>query len=615
MTAGPTTTESDAERRLRRRRRRFRRRMRRRLQIAIELGIIAFVVVVAAGVWILIHALDATGRLSDARRDIQRVRQDLIAGRDARTDLLAAQEDARAANNATHDFVWTAASWLPPVETARGITSAINTLAQGALTDVVRIGPSLQPARLRVAHNRIALQPLVAAAPALKDAAASIIKARQQVSGLPGAWFGQLNDARDKVLNQLTSLAGSADDASRFAQAGPAMLGEHGLRRYFVGIQNNAEARATGGLVAAYAIVTADHGTIRVVQRGNDSELHTSPTPVATLPANYQDLYGNYLPAQKWLASNLSPSFPAAAAIWARLWQAQSGQRIDGVFGVDPFGLANMLKAVGPVQVAGYTGTFTGANLAQFMESGEYKAFSGLSQQGQRKDFISAVASAVLHKLLSGSGVPQRIVSELGHSAGVGNLSLWAARPAEQAQISGTPLAGQIPVVSTPFASLSIDSRTGTKLDYYLQRTLTYHAGSCSGLTRNATITVRLLNAAPAGLPPYVRLRGDLNGGRSLVVESVPRNVDLVWIHGTFDSALESATLDGHPVVISEGVESGHPVYGATVELNPGVPRTLVLHVQEPVLPGRFQTKVQPMAQPQTTVVDAPVCGGSGVFG
>ena len=132
---GPASAGDEASQELRRRRRRFRRRLRRRLQIAVEASIIGFVIVVAAAAWILLHALDATGRLSDARDDISRVRQDLIAGRDARADLLAAQADARAADHATHDFVWAAASWLPPVETARGITAAIPTDAYRVVLD------------------------------------------------------------------------------------------------------------------------------------------------------------------------------------------------------------------------------------------------------------------------------------------------------------------------------------------------------------------------------------------------------------------------------------------------------------------------------------------------
>jgi hypothetical protein len=387
------------------------------------------------------------------------------------------------------------------------------------------------------------------------------------------------------------------------------MLGENGLRRYFVGIQNNAEARATGGLVAAYAIVTADHGTIRVVKRGNDADLINSPSPVVKLPSGYQDVYGNYLPAQQWITSNMSPNFPVAASIWAGLWQAQSGAHIDGAFGIDPYGLGDILSAIGPVQLNGYQGTFTGANLAQYVEQGEYAAFASPSEQGLRKDFLSTVAGAVLHKMLSGAGNAHAIAAALGHAAGLGDLSLWAARGEEQAAITGTPLAGQIPSVRTPFVSLAIDSGTGTKLDYYLDRTLTYRASSCSGSTRNATISVKLTNNAPrTGLPPYVRLRGDLNGGRSLVVEQVPRNVDLVWVHASGGSALLKASLDGKPVLVSSGVESGKAVYGVRVNLDPGVPRTLTLKVQEPVLPGPVLTQVQPMARPQRTVVDAPAC-------
>jgi hypothetical protein len=590
-------------------RRRTKRRIKRRLLIGLELAIIAFALVLAAATWILVHALAATGRLSDARDDIDRVRQDLIAGRDATSDLAAAEADARAAQRDTHDFVWSAGSWLPPMKTMRGITSAINTFSQEALPDIVRIGPSLQPAKLRIAHNRIALAPLHAAAPTLARVAAATARARDQVAGLPAGWIGPLTSARDKVLAQLSSLAGQADDVRRVADAGPAMLGEHGLRRYFVAIQNNAEARATGGLVAAYAIVTADHGTIRVVERGNDSRFRNSFTPVVPLPAGYRAIYGNYLPAQKWITSNLSPNFPVAASIWAGLWQAQSGQHIDGAFGVDPYGLADLLGAIGPVQVHGYQGTFTRANLAPYIESGEYAAFQSPADQSLRKQFLSTIAGAVLHKMLSGAGNAHQLVAALGHAAGGGHLELWSRRPAEEAAITGTPLAGEIPGLRTPFVSLSIDSGTGSKLDYYLDRSLAYRAGSCSGATRVATITVRLTNTAPrTGLPPYVRLRGDLNGGRTLVVERVPRNVDLVWVHATAGAALLSASLDGHPVLVSSGVESGKATYGVRINLDPGVPRTLTLRVQEPVLPGPVLTQIQPMALPQRTNVSAPVC-------
>jgi hypothetical protein len=568
------------------------------------LVVLAFVVI-AAVVWVFLRALQATSRLADARDDISNVRADLVAGRPADTDLAAAERDTAAARNDTHDVVWNAVSWLAPVHTVRGITSSLSTLAHDALPPLVQVGPSLQPSRLRVRSNEIALPPLVAAAPTIRQAADALATARAQVAGLPSGGIGLISKARSEVLSQLTSLTGSIDDASRFATVGPDMLGQHGLRRYFVGIQNNAETRATGGLVAAYAIVTADHGKIEVAARGNDSGLRSPFAPTYQPPAEYASVYGNYDPTAYWPSTNVSPNFPNAADNWAHLWEKQTGKHIDGSFGVDPYGLQAILGAVGPVKVSGYPGQYDGTNLAKFIEQGEYAAFPGIDNT-LRKSFVSKVAGAVLDRLLSGSGDPQAIASALGRSAGQRHLALWSARPAEQAQISGTPLADELPVTSAPFAAVHVDNGSGAKLDYYLDVGLDYHATSCAGPTRTATISVRLDNAAPRhGLPAYVRYQGP---GKTLSVESVPRNKEFVFIHATDGSALTGASLDGKPVQVSSGVERGHPVYGLDLTLAPDQPRTITLTLSEPVTKGQPQTMLQPLARPQRTVLDAPTC-------
>ncbi|HWA65684.1 MAG TPA: DUF4012 domain-containing protein [Mycobacteriales bacterium] len=593
----------------RRRRRRSRRaRFGRAVAICLQLGVIAVVVVLAAAVWMFIHALDATGRLADARTDIDRVRADLLAGRSAEADMLAAQHDALAAHSDTHDLIWDAASWLPPVKTVRGITTALDTLATQALPDVVQVGSRLSPGELRIGPNHIALAPLVAAAPTMRQAAAAAILARTEVASLPSGWIGLISTARSKVLTELTSLAGSVDDVARFATAGPDMLGLHGPRRYFVGIQNNAEARATGGLVAAYAVVTADHGRIHVVEHGNDGKLQafTAAKPVIPLDADYAHEYGNYEPAQRWITSNVSPDFPVAADIWAHLWEEQTGEHIDGTFGVDPVGLAQILGAVGPVTVHGYPGEFSGSNLATFIESTEYVAFPGLDNT-RRKNFLGDVGDAVIKKMLSGAGDAQAIASALGSAAGGGHLSLWSMNDSEEGQIVGTPLAGALPATTAPFASLSVDNATSSKLDYYLDRSLTYQAGGCGSSRRESTITVTLDNTAPRhGLPEYVRSI-TLPGGEP-AVEQVPNNTLFVFIHATDGAALERATLDGHPVAVGEGVERGHPVYFVSVKLSPDLPRTIVLHLSEPTTSGAATTQVQPLARPQQTTLDVPKC-------
>jgi hypothetical protein len=569
----------------------------------ITAGII-ITLVIAGGLWIGLRAHSAEGKLKAVRTDVASLRADLVAGRDATADLHATQRDAKAADSDTHDPVWFLASWLPPVTTVRGLASVADDLAQHALPPVVAVGPSVAPSKLRTSPGTIALAPLQAAKPKLAQADAAAAHARSEVADLPGGWFGAIGSARAKVLNLLTSLSGSLDAATRFARAGPAMLGADGPRRYFVGVQNNAESRGTGGLVGGYAIVVADHGTIQVVQQGNDSALRNASSPVVELGDDFNRLYGNLNPTTTWSQSNVSPNFPTTADIWARLWEAQSHQHIDGVIGVDPPALAALLNVTGPVTVTGYNTPLTGANLTDFMESKEYAIFNG-ADQSLRKTFLTTVATAILQKLLSGGADSQAIATALGHEAGTSHLSIWSAQPDAQAQISGTPLAGEIPVTKAPFVSMTVDSVGAGKLDYYLDRSLTYRAVTCSGPTRSAVVTVTLDNTAPAhGLPAYVTVRGDLPSGN----ESVSNNHVLVYTHTSDGARLTDATLDGRELGISTGIEQGHPVYYFDVVLAPGVPRTAVLHLTEPIPQGAPTTKVQPLARGQRTQLDVPTC-------
>jgi hypothetical protein len=569
----------------------------------ITAGIIV-TLVIAGGLWIGLRAHSAERNLEAVRTNVANVRADLVAGRDATADLQATQRDANAADSDTHDPVWFLASWLPPVKTVRGLASVADDLAQHTLPPVVAVGPSVAPSKLRTSPGTIALAPLQAAEPKLAQADAAAAHARSEVADLPGGWFGAIGSARAKVLNQLTSLSGSLDAATRFARAGPTMLGADGPRRYFIGVQNNAQSRGTGGLIAGYAIVVADHGTVQVVQQGSDRALQTPQKPVLDLGADFDRLYGSLNPTSTWFQSNISPNFPTTADIWAHLWEAQSHQHIDGVIGVDPPALAALLSVTGPVTVTGYPAPLTGANLTDFMESEEYVVFNG-ADQSLRKTFLTTVARAILQKLLSGGADSQAIATALGHEAGTSHLSIWSSQPAEQAQISGTPLAGEIPVTKAPFVSMTVDNVAAGKLDYYLDRSLTYRAVTCSGPTRSAVVTVTLDNTAPAhGLPAYVTVRGDLPSGN----ESVSNNHLLVYIHTSDGARLTDATLDGHELGISSGIEQGHPVYYFDVVLAPGVPRTAVLHVTEPIPLGAPTTKVQPLARGQRTQLDVPTC-------
>jgi hypothetical protein len=326
------------------------------------------------------------------------------------------------------------------------------------------------------------------------------------------------------------------------------------------------------------------------------------------LSHEYETEYGNYHPAQSWITSNHSPNFPDTGNIWAHLWESETGQHIDGVFGVDPVGLAELLGSVGTVTVPGYQGVFDSANLAPFIESTEYEVFPGLNNS-LRKNFLGDVGTAVIHKLLSGAGSAQTMTHALGRAAGEGHLELWSRRPGEQRSISGTPLAGEISPTAGPYAAVSVNNAYASKLDYYLDRKLVYEAGGCSSSRRSSTISVTLTNNAPRhGLPAYVRIK-QLATEAAPTIERVPNNKLFVFIHGTAGASLLRATLDGRVTPVGANLERGHPVFMVPVLLRPGIPRTITLSLSEPTSPGEAMTRVQPLARPQVTNFDVPSCG------
>jgi hypothetical protein len=142
-----------------------------------------------------------------------------------------------------------------------------------------------------------------------------------------------------------------------------------------------------------------------------------------------------------------------------------------------------------------------------------------------------------------------------------------------------------------------VNDSAGNKLDYYLDRSVTYTRSSCS--SRQATVTVVLHNAQPAtGVPAYALG----HTGNSL----------LVSLYSTAHSTVTNATLDGKTAFIDAESERGHPVAITEVPLKAGQTRTLIFHVDEPPATGPLLTLEQPLVRPLKMAVDAPNCPSTG---
>jgi hypothetical protein len=566
------------------------------------------ILLVALTAWIGVRAVLARQHLLKARDEVSQLRAQVSAGE---LDGLAAglariQHEASAAKSLTSDPVWAGLSDVPvlgrTLAASTDLADSVQQLADQTLAPLINVSKRLDPKDLRKPDGSIDLARLTAAGPDIDRANSSLTKTvtairKQTLRGV----LGPVVKAHNQLTDQLAGLIGTIDTANRAAKIGPAMLGATGVRRYLMVFQTPAESRGTGGLVGSYAIIKIANGKITRERTGSDDELRDSDTSVVNFGAEFNNRYANTDETLAWRNANFTPHYPYAAEIWQRLYEKQFGGKIDGVLSADPITLGYLLGVSGPVTLSDGE-VINGENAATWSLITSYAHYPDPANQSERKKLLVELATQTLDKLSSGNGGSTALLKVLGRAAGERRLLLWSAHPAEEAVLSGTPLAGELPNAPGPFTALVMRNRSGSKLDVYVDRKLDYQVLSCNAKTRIVEVTATLTNTAPQGLGAYVRSRAD---GRK-----VPYGEDRVVtsIYATKGSTLNVVWINGKRSGVVAATERGLPVYGSDLELPIGKPQTIKLQLTEPRSKARVSTYLQPLARPLAFTAGPRTC-------
>ncbi len=257
---------------------------------------------VAAAGWLAWRGLQARDALLAAQPLIGKVQEQVMAGDadGARATLETLQGRTATARTSTSDPVWGLAARLPKVgddvTAVQAVTWAVDDVAQLALPPLVEAAGSLDPASLAPVDGAIDLAPLQAAAPGLQQADDAMQAASADVRQIELA--GVDPRIADPVVDLRTQLADAASTTATGARAAalvPGMLGADRPRTYLVLFQNNAEARATGGIAGALAVVRTDAGRVEVVGQLSSSDFGRFDEPVLPLSPEIQALHTDRL--------------------------------------------------------------------------------------------------------------------------------------------------------------------------------------------------------------------------------------------------------------------------------------------------------------------------------
>ena len=371
------------------------------------------------------------------------------------------------------------------------------------------------------------------------------------------------------VVKQIASVAGLdfspiRDEAVATIKASSWLAGADAPKRYMIAFQNSAEARGTGGILGAFAIVDMNKGAFSVVRTGSNAVLYSLKDVPVKVPAEFTRLYGkNPAILQN---SNLSPHFPYGAEIWMGLWKKQFGEQLDGVIAVDPSSLSYVLKATGPITLASGE-IITSENVVAETLQKAYKRYE--KDNNARKQYLVDIMNAAASKITSGQYSKIEMAKAIKRGLIENRILLYSRDQAAQKELATVRLGGFLSKDPNNEYRAVIQNIDASKLDYYLKRSVVVETKSCKN-TQQTQVRVKLTNTLQSGkgLPDYALTRADKGKPADLVTG---QHRFKLFIYGPTNAKLVSVLRENREDGLGGGsTERGRPIYVADVDLAPG---------------------------------------------
>ncbi len=460
---------------------------------------------VTLALWLLVAGylvFDAQRHARNAEDSLRRVAD--VAGGDlsgvdfaaVQSDLAAGSEELSAGRRSIMSPVVRVLGPLPIVgrqlASARALITTSQDLAD-ALTPLV--------ASARIAQEEPNALDRVAF---LQDTSRDLAELRRVIDGADlgpsDHLVGQLADARLELAERLANVN---DDAASYEVITRGLASFFSESTYLVLGANNAEMQIGGGMPLSVGRVVIVDGDFELPGLAPSSSLF----PVAAnavVDSDVEDRWDFVQLTNDYRKLNYSVRFGEFGGPQAlEMWEADTGERLDGVLSIDPFVLDAILSVVGSVEVEGEI--YAGGDTLLYLLREQYEVFDdGDDDAGdlveERQDRLSLIAEAAVEKLSTSSWDPIELIEALRPLARGRHLLAYSDRPAEQAAWAALGIDGSIPSNSTGVALINIG---GSKLDPFLSVDVDASVDS-DGETQTISYTIQLSNMAPSeGLPRY----------------------------------------------------------------------------------------------------------------
>lgn len=466
-------------------------------------------------VLLALFALDALWVGTVLAREAGRIRRDLSAGAglleegrvaDAATRFALAERWADSLQGAMRHPAALVASLIPglddDVAAARALAEVSDRVAESGRAlarAAAAAGWDGQHVPGMLGPGRVDTDAIARAAPDIEAAARSVQAARTVLADVrTDGLVGSLRTAVLAARSELDARARLLARAAAAAELLPSFLGGEGPRRYLLIAQNLSDPRGSGGFVGSHAVLTVDRGRLRLGPMQATGEL--PPGPKVAAPADVVARYERFGSLDRPMAATYPPRFPTAAALLVAQWSARGERPVDGVISVDQVFMAELLRAIGPVETPLWPEPLTADNAVEVLARGTFELADADASNALQAGLAQALWRAALERTPSARALGEAIAA----GAAERHLQVFSTHPREQALLEELGVAGTLPETDRPLQVTwfgAADSRAG----YFAEKEVEYRAVLSPDGWADVRVTATLHDTAPPG-PPSILL-------------------------------------------------------------------------------------------------------------
>lgn len=514
------------------------------------------------------------------------------------------QGHASAARAAADTPLWWIAEQAPfigaTLHAVRESTVAVDELAQGVLPALSDVDPAL----LRPSGGVFDVAAISSLAAPVSTAADAGVKAADALSGVdleqtPGALRGPLS----QLTGAVAGLQPALSRANELMPYLPSMMGQDGPKNYLLLVQNNAEARGTGGIPASVVMLRFEGGKMEIAQQATSRDFkNTRESPIIPLDPEVVKLYDDKVGRYSQDITS-TPDFALSAELAKAYWTESFGTPVDGVISIDPVVLSYILRATGPIKLA--TGDeLTSADAVRILLSDVYARYPDNANQDA---FFASAAVEVFDAVSSGDFKPVPFAAAIVQAVDENRVYFHSFEEGVSSAFEGSRLSGPLPSTDGPADStlgVFVNDLTEGKLSYYTWMSADVVVDRCSSVPTYTT-TVTFVNALDQATSDT--LGRYVDGARHYPKGYI--GTDLQF-YGPSGSRFVGASFDGADVSITTGDHLGRPVGRMWVVNGLNDAHTMTVTFEGSPDDGADVSLVHtPMVNPvRTSVVDKP-CG------